>query len=183
MAKNPLFGTKSAAASSNNSGGNVLQKLLDAKRAEASPLAKALESSESVIIEQNSSPDTPHEVAIYKETKKSFADEFNFDGQPDKYDAEQVAKLAASLELIQDNLNDKDMIGQAVKNILSDLKQYPELTAILRPEHCGLMVKGLKQSYGTVIAKKSERKSKKQASSEEVNKILENMGGIDLSSV
>jgi len=109
------------------------------------------------------------------------ADEYNFDDQPEKYTRAQVQNLHNALQLIETHIGDKEIIGDAVKNVLQLLQETPELCEILRPENGGLMVRALRESYGVVIQKKSERKGKRAVKQAVTDDFLANLTEFDLS--
>lgn len=74
--------------------------------------------------------------------------------------------IEAKNNLTQCLLDNKDMIGYALKRVMVDLKLHPELVEFLLPEDCGAMIRALRTSYGITLAikeKKSRGKKKKDS--------------------
>lgn len=107
--------------------------------------------------------------------------EFQFPHQPEAYTPEQVGQIKGALELLANSMNNREMVGQSVYHLLHQIKQNPKLSAILAPEDLGLMVRGLRQSYGVVVQKKTENRSKRQAKVEDVDKLVDDLSSMGIS--
>ena len=98
-------------------------------------------------------------------------DKFIHEEQPDKFEQEQVEKIKNALEILKNSLDDPDLVSEAIKNILTHLQEHPFLSDILAPEDLGMMVRGLRKSYGITIAKKKGKAKKKAANQADVDEV------------
>jgi hypothetical protein len=98
------------------------------------------------------------------------------DTQPAKFTPEEMQGLRDALSLLETGIDRPEIVGSAVRNVLTSLQSNPALCDILAAEDCGTMVRGLRQSYGIVIAKKDEKVSRSAAK----DKIADDlMAGLD----
>lgn len=136
---------------------------------------------EQVVIISHSGPGIPslteHEIT---KPEDKLAREFSYDSQSEGMDAEAMESLGTALNMLQDNIEDKDIVSEAVKNVLNLLNHHDFLKKILKPEDCGLMVRGLRNSYGTTIAKKEARGTKAKATDAAVQGVLDNLGDLQV---
>lgn len=109
------------------------------------------------------------------------ADEFNSDDQSENFSSESIENFKTALQILENNIDNKEVVGQATASILSLIKNDEEVRAMLRPENIQLMVRGLRESYGTVIVKKETRQTKRQQSQENVDDLLSGMKDLDFS--
>ncbi len=114
----------------------------------------------------------------FSETKSAM--EFQAKDQPDGYNAELVNGLKDSLDILINSIDNKELVGDALKRIMLDLKRYPFLVDIMHPEDCQLMVRAVRESYGVTLAKKQTRSTKKAATSKEVEDVLEILGDVEI---
>ncbi len=109
------------------------------------------------------------------------AREFQAEDQPDGYEEEHVNALKDSLDILVNSMDNKELVADALKKIMLDLKRYPFLVNILHPEDCNLMVRAVRESYGTTLAKKQVRQGKRQATSKEVDDVMDMLGDMEIS--
>ena len=114
------------------------------------------------------------------DSSPNFLKKFTFDGQTEKYNQEHVTHLEDCLRILQDNIDNKEMVSEAMKNIMIHLQEHPELVDIMLPESEGLMVKALRRSYGTTIQKKKTRSSKRAQSAKEIDDMMGELAGFEL---
>jgi hypothetical protein len=114
-----------------------------------------------------------------EETVVLDADEFTHPEQPSEYSEEAVKSIKNSISIIQQNLDNKELVGQAVVNVLALLKQHEFLRGILEPEDLGTMVRGLRVSYGVAVAQKQARAKKTKATNAEVDEAMSMLKGMD----
>ena len=100
------------------------------------------------------------------------ANEFVSPDQPDGYSQEAVNKLNNALETLVNSMEHKEMISEALKNIMIVTREHPALVDNMSPEDKGLMVAGLRKSYGVVITKKSARSEKVAKNAAEVDEVM-----------
>lgn len=106
--------------------------------------------------------------------------EFSHESQPDSLTPEQVADFRESITVLENNLDHKELVGNAISNILNKLKENPNFRELLLPEDCGTMVKALRESYGVAVTKKTARVKTKSASAKEVDDIVDSLGDLDI---
>jgi len=107
------------------------------------------------------------------------ADEFNSPDQPNAFPEIDVISFKEALEILANNIDNKEIVGQATSNILQLIQNNENVKAMLQPEDINLMVKGLRESYGTAIVKKSARKEKTVVNEQNVNKLMKDMSDLD----
>ena len=133
---------------------------------------------EGIKIENISDDNNKKEAPIIKE--KTFEEEFNYYTQLENVDKTVIEKLVNSLEILFNNMTDKEIISDAIIKTMNLIEEHPFLAPILRPKEHGLMVRALRESYGTTIAKKDKRSNKKKESSEAVKKIGQDLAGFHI---
>lgn len=109
--------------------------------------------------------------------------DFVFDEQPDNFSPEAIDKMNSAMDILKNSMDNKEMVGQAITIIMKTMQEHEFLKDIMRehPHHLGLMVQGLRESYGSVIAKKSATKTKRRESAEKVEKTLDMLQDIGFS--
>lgn len=110
--------------------------------------------------------------------KEITADEYRHETQPETFDQDVIDEVKASLEIIDDSLTegiDKTLINDAMSNVLKHMLDHPFLEDVISDEDCGLMVRALKETFGTLIAKKTAAKGKRAASAAEKQSALDDM--------
>lgn len=157
------FGNSSSAKVAEKDGEEETK--VDDKGTDGSGASVPLSSQRSLSAEASSSP--------------SLSD-LNHESQPDKLQKETVIKFRTALDLLADNVEDKEIVGDCVRNVLGMLKEHEFLEKILKPEDCGMMIRGLREGYGVVIQKKQTKQRKKTASAAEVDKVLEDLADLDI---
>ena len=106
--------------------------------------------------------------------------EFSHESQPDELTPKEVAEFREAIEVLENNLDHRELVGNAITNILKKLPEKEQYREILLPEDCGTMVKALRESYGvaiTIKSTKSKTKGKKQA---EVDNIVKGLGDMEI---
>ncbi len=107
------------------------------------------------------------------------ADEFNSPDQPEKFTEDDVQSFKEALEVLSNNIDNKEIVGQATSNILQLIQNNENVKAMLQPEDINLMVRGLRESYGTAIVKKSAKKEKTVVNEKNVNELMKDMSDLD----
>lgn len=115
---------------------------------------------------------------IFSETKA--AKEFQSEDQPEEYSQEIVDNLKQSLGILVDSIDNKELIADALKKIMLDLKRHRFLVGILHPEDCQLMVRAIRESYGVTLAKKQTRSTKRATTSKEVEDALDVLADVEI---
>jgi len=114
-------------------------------------------------------------------SEQKSAKEFQAPDQPDRYNEEIVGKLKDSLDILINSIDNKDLVGDALKQIMLNLKRYPFLIDVMHPEDCNLMVRAVRESYGVTLAKKQTRSTKRATTSKEVEDVLDILGDVEIS--
>lgn len=115
----------------------------------------------------------------FSETKSAM--QFQSADQPEGYNQEIVDDLKTSLDILVNSIDNKELVGDALKKIMLDLKRHKFLVSIMHPEDCQLMVRAVRVSYGVTLAKKQQRVSKRAATSKEVDDVIDMLGDMDMS--
>ncbi len=132
--------------------------------------------------EDTTSPDTTMQgISGDFLSEKQRAREFQSADQPDEYNKETVDKLKSSLDVLTNSIDNKELVGDALKKIIIDIKRHPFLADILHPEDCQLMVRALRENYGITIVKKQTRSAKKEATSKDVDEVMDMLGDMEIS--
>ena len=108
------------------------------------------------------------------QTEQQRAEEFHRPDQPDNFSSEAVQSLKDNLQLLRDNFSNPDIVANAVRRVMQDIKQNPNFNDIMQPEDYGTMVKALRESYGVAVVTKqakSRKKSKKSIDPELESKL------------
>lgn len=108
------------------------------------------------------------------------AKQFQAEDQPEGYEQIHVDELKQSLDILVNSIDNKEMVGDALKKIMLDLKRYPFLVNIMHPEDCNLMVRAVRESYGVTLAKKQNRSKKRAATSKEVEDTLDILADMEI---
>ena len=82
---------------------------------------------------------------------------FTYEGQPEKLEAEVTSKFQEDMEILRQNIDDKGLVSQSLSNILQMIKQHSFLADNLADEDCGTMIRALKHSHSVVLLEKKSR--------------------------
>ena len=99
--------------------------------------------------------------------------------QPDDMEIDAVEAFKRAIADLADQVEVNGLIAEACRTVMRMLVEDPELEKIMENEDIGLMVRALRQSYGTKIARKTEKrekKNKKAQMGDEMMSDLANMG-------
>lgn len=108
------------------------------------------------------------------------AKDFQSADQPDTYNDKHVEEFKQALDILKNSIDNKELIADALKHIMVNLKRHVFLQDILLPEDCQLMVRGLRESYGVTIAKKQTKRTKKETNSQDVDAVLDQLADLDM---
>ncbi len=108
------------------------------------------------------------------------AKEFQSADQPDKFNAAHVEALKTSISVLYNSIDNKELVTNALSHIMSHLKKHPFLVDIMLPEDCQMMVRGLQASYGVTIAKKQTKRTKRDATKQDVDAVLDQIADLDI---
>lgn len=133
-------------------------------------------------VEAKPTPTSPPQTVVEPEAIGEIdVSDFVFKEQPEKFSQEAIDKLNGAISILKSCIDDKQQVGQAITIIMKTLQEHEFLKDIMRahPEHLGLMVRGLRESYGSVIVKKSANKEKRKKNEVELDKTLDILAGLD----
>jgi len=116
--------------------------------------------------EHKSTPDFSEDAA---------SKEFQSPDQPDNFDENEVTILKEKLEILVENMPNKELVQGALKTILLHLERHPFLYDILKKEDCGLMVRALRTSYGVTVTVKRQKKEKKGRTQKDVKDVMDEL--------
>lgn len=131
-------------------------------------------------VQQPGATDSMQETVAPTFSEKDAAKEYQSADQPDQYTDVYVAELKQALDILKNSIDNKELVADALKNIMTNLKQHSFLSDILLPEDCQLMVAGLRESYGVTIAKKQTKKTKRDATAQDVDAVLDQLSDVDI---
>jgi hypothetical protein len=95
-----------------------------------------------------------------------------YEGQAETADERATEAFYEQLKVLEESIGS----GFAVDNItiiLKFLDEHSFLKDILKPEEIGIMVRGLRSSYGTALANASVRRGKKKVVAKEVDDVMD----------
>lgn len=104
--------------------------------------------------------------------------EFAHKKQPDSYNNKILTGIKESLALVADNIDDKQIVGDAIYNLMQQIRTDPTLADMLEPEDYGIMARGLRESYDVVVTVKQEKVKKKTSSAIKVDEVSALLGEI-----
>lgn len=131
----------------------------------------------------NTASERLDDTALFTETDIDETTTEKHKSQPDEYADEDVQLFKKQIETLTENLDNKDMVGTVLKSLMLHMKQKPHIGQYVLPEDIGIMVKALRNSYGSVIMKKDARSEKKKKADMEVQEVADLMGDIDMGSL
>lgn len=82
-----------------------------------------------------------------------------------------VEELTNQLNYLIENIDDKDLIGPVIRNILAKLQASPELCVFVPYQGMNQIVRGIRASFKFEALKSDEKRDKKAKTSEKVSKI------------
>ncbi len=131
--------------------------------------------------QQTGVADSMQETVAPTFSEKVAAKDFQSPDQPDQYTDVHVVEFKQSLDILKNSISNKELVSDALKNILTNLKKHTFLNDLLLPEDCGLMVASLRESYGVTIAKKQTKKTKRDTTAQDVDQVLDQLADVDIS--
>jgi len=132
-----------------------------------------------------SSPPTPEGTAVYPSDLKEDVTSILMTGKEviDKGDLEGFKQTLDMIKEAYTNpnigkLSDPNLIINAMKSLLLELKAHPEFVKLLLPEHVGMLVRTLRESYGIAINMKTERSKKRKENKKDLDDFKALIGDI-----
>lgn len=77
-----------------------------------------------------------------------------------------ITELNEQFQMLFSCLGDREVIGEALKNVLTHIKEHIEYRNILAPEHFGTMVQAMRETYGVAVEIKEKKVAKKGKNAE-----------------
>jgi len=96
----------------------------------------------------------------------------------DGFSEETITELNSQFQMLFNCLGDREIIGEALKNVLSHIKEHPEYRNILEAEHFGTMVQAMRETYGIAVEVKEKKATKKGKSAEIEEAISAGLGDL-----
>lgn len=124
--------------------------------------------------------DSMQEMTAPNFSETEAAKDFQSADQPEDYTDKHVEELKQALEILTNSIDNKELVADALKNIMINVKRHVFLQDILLPEDCQLMVRSLRESYGVTIAKKQTKKKKKDTNAADVDEVLDQLADLDM---
>lgn len=116
-------------------------------------------------------------------SEEASANEFNSEDQPDEFQQAEIDNIREKLQLLEDNIDDKDIVQNALKIILTRTHEHEFLQGIFHPEDLGIMVRAMRESYGVTVTVKKQRSTKRKQVAQDVADVMDeisDLGEIDL---
>ena len=171
--KNP-FGSNSAAPSPNAKVSNPFARRPTAES--AGPATAPSTPPASVAAKE----DSPASEVAAEVPKQVDAEEFVHESQPASYPPEALDNLQIALAQLEASFGTrKEAVADAIRLVGAQIQEHPALCKIMKPEEWGIFVTGLRESYGTAIVKKSERREKSSKKQADVDEAVSVLAGID----
>jgi len=96
----------------------------------------------------------------------------------DGFSEKAIVELNDQFQMLFSCLGDRQVIGDALKNLLAHIKEHPEYRNILAPEHFGTMVQAMRETYGIAIDIKEKKIAKKGKNAEIEEAISAGLGDL-----
>ena len=96
--------------------------------------------------------------------------------QSDKYTEEEVERIQTSISILYENMEDKEIVAQAMRAVLTDIRKNQNLRELIKPEDCGMMVRHLREEYGVEVIKKAGKAKAKTESIQRQDDIMQELG-------
>ena len=142
-------------------------------------LAQKVATNSKPVEELNPEPDSTL-ITNPIEIEKKSAEEFHSDDQPDNFNEQITTELKNSVEILKESFENRELVSEALKNIMLLLRKHDFLKDMLLPEDCGAMVKALRLSYGKVITIKNTRTAKAAKIKKDVADVMADLDGLDI---
>ena len=102
-------------------------------------------------------------------------DSFNHPTQPSSFAMDQMVAIKNSIKVLADNIEDKNIVSDAIRNVLLTMMQNPETAELIEDGDIQMMTRGLRASYGQVLTVKQTRKKTTTAKSQRIDETLEKL--------
>lgn len=118
------------------------------------------------------------EVVASTFSEEDLAAEFNSEDQADKFQQAEIDNIREKLQLLEDNIDDKDIVQNALKIILTRTHEHEFLQGIFHPEDLGLMVRAMRESYGVTVTVKKQRSTKRKQVAQDVSDVMDEISDL-----
>ena len=103
-------------------------------------------------------------------------------GQPEiaGFTQEELEEWNTCFGILKDNINNKEMVGNAIRIVMTKIQEQERYREILAPDDIGLMVDGLRNSYGVALNIKQGKASKRAQKAKLVDDVAANLGDLEI---
>ena len=122
---------------------------------------------------QESKPDQQFQNPTLEDVSK-----FVFEEQPDASTEEITETFSEMIDEL--SVSTGDQVPKNVARCLKFIKEHAFLAEILKPEAIGVLVTGLRKSYGFIVKTKSANSEKKQARAKKQNAVLDSLADFSI---
>lgn len=102
-------------------------------------------------------------------------DSFNHPSQPSSFALDQMTAIKNSIAVLSANIEDKNIVSDAIRNVLLTMMQNPETAELIEAGDIQMMTRGLRASHGAVLTVKQTRKRTTTAKSQRIDETLEKL--------
>lgn len=123
-------------------------------------------------------PETPAAPASLIDVSQSLTlptDSFNHPSQPSNFALDQMTAIKNSIAVLAANIEDKNIVSDAIRNVLLTMMQNPETAELIEAGDIQMMTRGLRASHGAVLAVKQTRKKTTTAKAQRIDDTLEKL--------
>jgi len=118
----------------------------------------------------------PEPTQQFQNPTLSDVEKFVFEEQPD-HSTQEITDIFSSM-LDELSLATGDQVPTNVSRCLKFIKEHSFLADILKPEAIGVLVNGLRRSYGFIVKAKTEKGEKKKARDQKVSAVLDSLSDL-----
>lgn len=105
-------------------------------------------------------------------------EKFVFEEQPDQSTEEITQMFSGMIDEL--SLATGEAVPKNVARCLKFIKEHAFLADILKPEAIGILVNGLRKSYGFIVQHKTATSKKKAVRAEKLDSVLDSLGGFTI---
>lgn len=103
-------------------------------------------------------------------------------GQPGigGFTQEELDEWTAAFDILKSNIENPEMVGNAIRIVANKIQQEERYRDILAPSDIGLMVTGLRNSYGNALKIKQGKANKRSERSQAIDKVAGNLADLEI---
>ena len=129
------------------------------------------------LIEEKEKEIIPQKNQQFQNPTLTDVEKFVFEEQPD-HSTEEITNIFSSM-LDDLSLATGDQVPTNVARCLKFIKEHSFLADILKPEAVGVLVNGLRKSYGFIVKAKTEKGEKRKARDAKVSDVLDSLSDLN----